>query len=207
MRRLFLSLLFLMVLGLNGCLISEQIGERTHVNSRHPDEITFHFDTPFNKTMLFGRSGALVLVAFWVVSSGGKGGGRTTGLIIAVAILAGSGWLLKTGWNTVFNYRIDVRNEVLQLRIPSQLQQDIGWQEIESIEGEGNARDVSFPGGEASTLKWATEWESLTITLDDGRTRDIDLRPLSVEQRGILWRAIARKARLSVNEWVEPASR
>lgn len=207
MRRVILPLLFLLVLGVNGCLISTQVGERTHVNSPPPDEITFHFDTLYNKSMLFGRSAALLLVSLWVVSSGGKGGGRTTGLIIAGAILAGSGWLLKTGWSTVYDYRIEVRNELLQLSIPSQPEQEILWQEIESIEGEGKAKDISFPGGEASPLKWATEWESLTITLDDGRTRDVDLRPLSVEQRGTLWRAIARKASLSVNEWVEPASR
>lgn len=208
MRRVILLLLLFLVLGLNGCLISEQVGERTHVNSPPPDELTFHFDTLYNKIMLFGRSGALLLVGLWAFSSSGKGGGKTTGLIIVVAALAGSGWLLKTGWSTVFDYRIEVRNEGLELRIPSQPQQDIGWREIEGIEGEGKATDVSIPGGGGGhTLKWATQWESLTITLDDGRTRNVDLRPLSVEQRGILWRAIARKASLSVNEWVEPAGR
>lgn len=206
MRRfLFLALLLFFVLGLPACVISEQVGERTHVNSPHPDEITFHFDSPFNKAMLFGRSAALLLVSWWGFSTRGKGPGRTVLLVLAAAALAGSAWLLMVGWSTVFDYRIELRNGGLHMNIPSGPKANIAWEEFESIEGEGIAWDVTFGDGRGQALKYAPEWEDMTITLADGRQFDVDLRPLSVEQRGTLWRAIARKAQLHHGgEWVEP---
>jgi hypothetical protein len=44
---------------------------------------------------------------------------------------------------------------------------------------------------------WSTAWEDLTIEMRGGSTYDVDLRPLSVEQRGTFWRAIKRKAELT----------
>jgi hypothetical protein len=205
MRRLVILILLLFILGLPACMISEQVGDRTHVNSPHPDEITFHFDSPFNKAMLFGRSAALLLVSWWGFSSRGKGTGKTVLMILAAAALVGSVWLLIVGWPTVFHYRIDLRNGGLHMNIPSGPKADIPWGEFESINGEGMARDVTFGDGRGQALKWATEWEDMTITLVDGRQYDVDLRPLSVEQRGTLWRAIARMAELHHGgEWVEP---
>ena len=40
------------------------------------------------------------------------------------------------------------------------------------------------------------EWQDLSIFLKDGQIHPVNLRPLSVEQRGNLWRAIVRKAEL-----------
>lgn len=208
MRRVAILFLLCFLLGLSACMISEQEGERTHVNAPPPDEITFHFNTPFNKAMLFGRSAALLLVSYWCFSSRGKGTGRMIFLIMAAILLASAGWLLMVGWSTVFDYRIELRNEGLHMRIPRGPQKDIPWQDFEMIEGEGIALDVTFGDGRGQALKWAPEWEDMTITLKDGRHFDVDLRPLSVEQRGILWRAIARKAELHHGgEWVEPVDK
>ena len=49
-------------------------------------------------------------------------------------------------------------------------------------------------------MKWSAQWEDLMIYHTDGRIFDADLRPLSVEQRGTLWRAIARKSELELSK-------
>ena len=69
MRRIAIILMLLAGLGMSACMISTQVGERTHVNSKPPEEITFHFDTGFNKAMLFGRSAALLLIPAWSIVS------------------------------------------------------------------------------------------------------------------------------------------
>jgi hypothetical protein len=40
------------------------------------------------------------------------------------------------------------------------------------------------------------DWHSMRITVAGGATHDVDLKLLSLEQRQILWRAIARRANL-----------
>ena len=207
MRRITIPVLLFIILGLPACMISTQEGERTHVNSPAPDEITFHFNTAFNKVLLFGRSGALLLVALWGVSGRNRAGDNTFGYVIAAAALVLSGWLLMTGWSTVFSYRIEIRSDQIHLGIPSEPDQIIPWDDIDTMEGEGVAWDISIGDGKGQVAKWAPEWEDMTITLQDGRKRDVDLRPLSVEQRGTLLRAIVRLAHLSGKEWVEPAKR
>jgi hypothetical protein len=200
MRRIIIPLLILLVLGLPGCLISEQIGDRAHVNSPMPDEFTFHFNTSFNQALLFGRSAALLLICLWAVSARVKGGGNALPLFIAVAALVWSGWLLMTGWSTVFNYRIEVRSDQLLLDIPSEPELIVHWDDIASARGGGIARNASFGDAINQEIKWSSEWENLTILLKDGRKLELDLRRLSIEQRGTLWRAIARKAKVGVRQ-------
>ena len=64
MRRLMIPVVLVMILGLAGCLISTQIGERGHANDPYPERMEFHFDTLFNKFILLGRSAALMLLAY-----------------------------------------------------------------------------------------------------------------------------------------------
>jgi hypothetical protein len=204
MRRVTIPLLLFMVFGLSGCLISTQVGERTHVDLPPPDEMTFHFNTPFNKILLFGRSAALLLICLWALSARVKGGDNTLALIIAAAALVGSGWWLIVGWSTVFDYRVVVHDELLHLDIPSEPDRIIPWQDIETVRGGGIARNASFGDAINQEIKWASEWEDLTITLKDGRKLEVGLRRLSVEQRGTLWRAIARKTRTGVKQRFKP---
>jgi len=203
MRRAAVLFLVPAVLGLCGCVVSQQEGERTHVNAADPDEIEFHFNTAFNRTVLFGRSALLLAIAAWLLPRKGTGGSNVVPIVLVVATLIGSGWLLKTGWSRVFDYRIAVHNEALRLNVPSQSELEIAWSEIEGIEGEGKALDVRFLYGKGQAMKYASEWEDLTITVRGGKQHYVDLRPLSVEQRGVLWRAIARKAELQIKTWVE----
>jgi len=186
------ALLLLIVVTLGGCMISEQEGDRTHVNSPHPEEIAFHFDTTFNMGLMIGRSALLLLLAWWIVGSRGKGFG-IPGIVIALILVGAAGWLLKVGWDRTSAYRIEVRTDRLHVRIPGQSELDVSWQRIEAIEVEGLAHDVQLAPEQPF---WSTRWEYLEIGLDDGSTYDVDLRPLSVEQRGTFWRAITRKADL-----------
>jgi hypothetical protein len=59
----FLCVVFCLLL-LSGCMVSEQIGEGKQ-------DLTFHFDSDFNLIILFGRSGALGLLAFWIYTAWG----------------------------------------------------------------------------------------------------------------------------------------
>jgi hypothetical protein len=206
MRRAGLGLILLaVVIASPACMVSTQEGDRTHVNSPHPDEIAFHFDTPFNNALLYGRSLVLLLVPWWAWTSRRAGGGvDPVPIVLAVLATVAAGWLLISGYTKMTEYRIDVVPEGLSLQIPSQPPAQIHWSEIEEIEGDGKAYDVSFGDGGGHALKWATEWEDLWIRLADGRECYVDLRPLSVEQRGTLWRAIARNAELEVETWVVP---
>ena len=205
-RRWALALLSLTALSLTGCLISTQEGERSHVNSKHPEEITFHFDTGYNKAVLFGRSAALLLVPLWVFAKR-RGGGNTIPAIVGVLALGGAVWLLVSGFGTTFDYRIEVANDRLRVDVPQQAAFEVPWNEIESIEGDGKARNVDFGNGEGQALHWATEWQDLKIATTSGRHHEVDLRPLSVEQRGTLWRAVARKAKLQVTITPGPTRR
>ena len=87
------------------------------------------------------------------------------------------------------------------MRIPGQPELDVSWQQVESLDIEGMARDVRL----ASELPfWSTNWEFLEIGLDDGSSYRVDLRPLSIEQRGTFWRAITRKADLQQVSAADP---
>jgi hypothetical protein len=187
-------ILFFLALSQLGCVISEQEGDRGHVNSPHPEEISFHFHTPFNTKMLYGRTVALLGVAFWIFGTRVKGANQIIPIVLAAALVVGALVWLKVGWDKVYAYRIDVRPDRLIVEIPSQPRLEASWQQIEAIEVEGMAYQVGFfPEQEF----WSTAWEDLTIEMRGGSTYDVDLRPLSVEQRGTFWRAIKRKAELT----------
>ena len=205
MRRLGFALILLVLLaGLTGCMISTQEGERTHVNSPAPDEITFHFDTSFNRALLYGRSLALLGIAVWLLRSRGSDGGVLPIVLAVVIGAAATGWYF-TGQRKMSSYRIDLNPAGMQLQLPSKPTANIAWADIESIDGDGVARDVSFGDGKGQALKWSVEWQELIIHLRGGKKVEMNLKPLSMEQRGTLWRAVARFAELEVQTWVEPS--
>jgi hypothetical protein len=197
-------LLVLLAISLStGCLVSEQVGERTHVNSPAPEEITFHFDSPFNKTLVYGRSAALLAVALWVFSLR-RGASALGPIVLAVALAVTSVSLLWLGWTKMHDYRIDVRSDHLHLVIPGESELRLEWFEIEEIKVEGMALNVDMGG---PGMKWSPQWEDLKIVQTGGEVHDVDLRPLSVEQRGTFWRAIVSKAQLSGEVRVIPTKR
>ena len=196
MRLRIILLTVVLSLSLCGCMISTQDGERTHVNSKHPDEIAFHFDTPFNTALVFGRSALLLLVPLLLWKARSKGGDAILPGIVAVACLAAAIWWFHAGWTRASGYRIDVGTEALSVRIPGSPDFDITWEQVESVDVKGTAYDVRLADKSGVGVDWAPEWEDLTIGSINGTFHDVDLRPLSVEQRGNLWRAIVRKAKL-----------
>ena len=207
MRPLGFALILLVLLaGLTGCMISTQEGERTHVNSPAPDEIAFHFDTSFNRTLLYGRSMALLGIAVWFFRSRGSSGGVLPIVLAVVFAASAAGWYF-TGQRTLADYRIELAPTGMELQLPSQPTAHIDWADIESIDGDGVARDVSFGDGKGQALKWSVEWEELIIHLHGGEKVELNLKPLSMEQRGTLWRAIARFADLEVQTWSEQTRR
>jgi hypothetical protein len=193
MRGKTLLLLAGLVLCSGGCLISTQEGERTHINAPYPDEITFHFDTEFNRFLLFGRSAALLLIPVWLWRTHHRTDSSILPVAVSVIALTGSMWLLVAGWTKALHYRIEFGPSSLFVTIPPEAEREISWNEIESIYVEGEALNIDMVGG---GLEWAPEWEDLTISLSDGQALPVDLRPLSMEQRGNFWRAIVRKAGL-----------
>ncbi len=207
MRRLGFALISLVLLvGMTGCMISTQEGERTHVNSAAPDEIAFHFDTSFNRALLYGRSMVLLGIAVWFLRSRGSSSGRVPVVLAVVFASAAAGWYF-TGQRKLANYRIELAPTGMELQLPSQPMVHIDWADIESIDGDGVARDVSFGDGKGQALKWSVEWEELIIHLHGGEKVKLNLKPLSMEQRGTLWRAVARFADLEVQTWSEQTRR
>jgi hypothetical protein len=147
---------FLVLLAISlsaGCLVSEQVGERTHVNSPAPEEISFHFDSSFNKTLVFGRSAALLAVALWAFSLR-KGPSGMVAIILAAALAVTSVSLLWLGWTKKHDYRIDVRRDHLHLMIPGESELRLDWSEIEEINVEGMALNVEMGGPE---MEWAPQ--------------------------------------------------
>ena len=202
MRRLMIPVVLVMVLGLTGCLISTQIGERGHANDPYPERMEFHFDTLFNKFILLGRSAALMLLAYKLLSARTKGEANLVIWAIALAPVIGCGWLLYADGPTVFGYRIEIGKSQLHVTIPGKPEQAIPWGDIALIQAGEKEWKVKY-GVVEKGFTWDTAWEGVTLTLRDGATHEIDLRPLSVEHRGIVWKMIGRKTRMGVKKYVD----
>jgi hypothetical protein len=70
--------------------------------------------------ILFARSAVLLGLAIWIfgtISKGG-GGGNIVPIVLAVAAVAGSGYLLWAGSAKAFNYRIEVKTDLLEMSLP-----------------------------------------------------------------------------------------
>jgi hypothetical protein len=178
---------------LSGCMISEQIG-------RMPQDFTIHFDTDFNRILLFGRSVALAIFAFWLYNALGK----KTGAIVAGVIVFGvAGWLFVKDFPALSKYRVEVQGEGLLLNIPPDPQAFIAWNTIETLELAGyewatvpmpEVMDRFMPKSDDAFTS-LPDWEIMDITAD-GIRYHINLKKLSIEQRTILSRAIVHRGHL-----------
>jgi hypothetical protein len=198
--RLLLFSCFLLLL--SGCMISEQIGEPEGRGTyRAPGrELTIHFDTLFNRILLFGRSGLITLLAFWFLSSWSKKAGSVLGL----GSLALAGWLIVHDYPILTRYRIDVLDSALYLSIPPEPEMQIPWSSIEAMELAGYewtrlGGDPIIGQQSRTPFLELPEWETMEIILVGGQKYTVNLRLLSIEQRHILSMAVAKQANL-VNE-------
>jgi hypothetical protein len=196
-RRLrFVLALFLLLL-VCGCMVSEQIGEPVgHGRNRRPgDDVAVHFDTQFNRIILFGRSAVLVCLALWIFSAFGKSPGA---VLVGVAVMGVAAWLFFKDYPTLTHYRVEVSQSGLYLNVPPDLDTEIPWNAIEELELEGfaygSARADMTPGSSATIELPA--WETMDITLSDGTKHRIVLVELSVEHREIFAQALVRRAGL-----------
>ncbi len=185
-KPLFGWLLCLFLLSSSGCMISEQEGQDR-------EDLTYHFDTEFNRIILFARSGALAAVAVWLFAGSKK---NAVPILFGVVFLGAAAWLLIKDYPTLSRYRVQVLGEGLVLAIPPEEEKTLPWGAIEemSVEGMGSASEM--PRDEFERRLSLPDWHSMRITVAGGANHEVDLKLLSVEQRQILWRAIARRANL-----------
>ena len=185
-KPLFAWLLCLFLLSSSGCMISEQEGQDR-------EDLTFHFDTEFNRIILFVRSGVLAAVAVWLFAGSKK---NSVPILFGVVFLAAAAWLLIKDYPTLSRYQVQVLGEGLVLAIPPEEEQTLPWGAIEEMYVEGMGSASEMPRDEFERRLSLPDWHSMRITVAGSATHDVDLKLLSVEQRQILWRAIARRASL-----------
>jgi hypothetical protein len=186
MSKPFLWLLCLLALSGAGCLISEQSGQDR-------EDLTFYFDTGFNRAILFGRSAALAIVGLWFFAGSKK---NAVPLLLAAAFLGAAAWLLIKDYPTLGRYRVQVLGDGLVLAIPPEEEKTLPWSAIEEMFVEGIGSASALPRDEFERRLALPDWHSMRITVTGGASHEVDLKRLSVEQRQILWRAIARRASL-----------
>lgn len=196
MRALRLSLLCLPIVLGAGCMISEQIGEM-------PRDLTFYFDTTFNRALVFGRAGALGVVVLWVFAKFK----RPTALMVGLPILAFAGWTVVQDYPSLKGYRVEVRKDALYLNIPPEPEREFPWESILEMEIEGvnwagagrGPHQTVGPDGKVRQTKYAwselPQWETMKIVTEDDSYL-VRLDRLSVEQRQTLWRSIAKRGHL-----------
>jgi hypothetical protein len=185
----------LFVLGglcLGGCVISEQIGEAPH-------DLVFHFGTGVNRVIVYGRSAVLAAIGIWILNAWGKKAGA---LVVALGLFGVAAWLVYVDYPTLSSYRVGVLDTGLYLNIPPEPERTIDWASVEEMKIEGvEWASIGAPGappGMAKSYAWSElpDWKTMELVLENGETHQVDLERLSIEQRQILWRAIARRARL-----------
>ncbi|TDI37335.1 MAG: hypothetical protein E2P02_22975 [Acidobacteria bacterium] len=197
-----IPVLCLLVLA-SGCLMSEQIGEpigqgRT---ARPNDDVTIHFDTTFNRIVIFGRSALMVAFAVWVFTSFGAKPGS---IIVGGAALAVSGWLFIQDYRALKGYSLEVAAPGLTLRVPGELNAEIPWESVEGIELEGfNYARISggmqFSPTGGMTKRAGLElpdWKTMRVMVAGGTTHLIKLEELSIEHRQIFAKALIKRANL-----------
>jgi hypothetical protein len=188
---------------LAGCVISEQTGQMPQKlpgfgsGYSAPEDITYHFDSGFNWAMVLGRSLLILLVAGWLFFS--VGGALSRG--VAVVLLVIAGWLAYQGLMTVARYRLEVDiDHGVRFTVPPAATVDIPFDTIDSLEvsgyewQRGQTTPGFGPGAQPTTVPFTElpAWRSMTIVTKDGRSLDVDVERLSVEQRQGLLNAIVR---------------
>ena len=185
-KPVFAWLLCFFPLSSSGCMISEQEGQDR-------EDLTFYFDTEFNRIMFFARSGALAVVALWLFAGSKK---NAVPILFGVAFLAAAAWLLIKDYPTLSRYRVQVLGEGLTLAIPPEEETTLRWGAIEEMYVEGMGSASEMPRDEFERRLSLPDWHSMRLTEAGGAIHEVDLKLLSVEQRQILWRAIARRSSL-----------
>jgi len=202
MRIAHLLLLVCLVALTTGCLVSEQIGGPIgHGNSLRPgDDVAIHFDTEFNRILMFGRSALLVVVAAWIFHSWGA---RAGSILVGGGILVAAGWFFVKGYSTLAGYRVEVAESGLTLKVPPELDEQIPWQNVEGLELEGwgyarigGSMQYSPLGGATQAALELPDWETMKVLVTGGNAFVIDLSKLSIEHRQIFAKALIKRADL-----------
>ncbi len=196
------AILLFLALSSTACAVSEQVGRlqppgnpRYHTDSEL-GEVAFHFDTTYNKALVFGRTLALGLLALWVFKAGA---GRSLVLtMIAIAVLGAAVWLLVPDLPTLGRYEVRAGKNGLELSIPPEPPRHIEWSELEEMRISGHewigTRSPMRGGADFGRL---AEWQTMELRLAGGEEIVVDLERLSVEHRQNCWRAIAAHAQLT----------
>lgn len=197
------TLLLCLALSSTACAVFEQVGRLQPPGNPkfHTDtelgEVTFHFDSTFNKAAIFGRTAALGLLALFVFNAGARGRTLVT-TIIAVAVLGAAVWLLVSDLPTLARYEVRVGKHGLDLEVPPEPPRHIEWSELEEMRISGyewiGTRQLGTSGPNFSSLP---EWQTMELRLGSDEEIVVDLERLSVEHRQNFWRAIAAHSDLS----------
>ena len=187
----------------SGCLMSEQIGEPLGQgrSARPNPDVTIHFDTTFNRVVIFGRSALIVAFAAWVFSSWGAKPGS---ILVGGAAMAIAGWLLIQDYRALNGYSLEVAAPGLTLRVPGQLNEQIPWDSVEGIELEGFTYARIGGGMQFSPTGGMTQraglelpdWKTMRVQVAGGATHMIELEELSIEHRQIFANALIKRANL-----------
>ena len=186
-----------------GCLMSEQIGEPVgHGNSRMAGEdVAIHFDTDFNRIIMFARSAGLIAIALWLYSSWGT---KPVPILLAGACIVWAGWLVVKDYPSLGGYRLEVAPQGLTLKVPPDLDTLIPWESIDALELEGfgyakiggGPQVTPFGGARQSVGVELPDWKTMKLTLTDGQSHTIVLEKLSIEHRQIFAKALIKRADL-----------
>lgn len=184
------------------CMISEQTGQLVpDGNPRYWDQklgdVRFDFDSPYNKGVVYGRSLALALLAFWIFRAE-KGGQRMLSLVLGLPLLLAAAFLLYRDLPTLRAYRIEATAGGLVLEIPPDVMREVRWNGVHSLTVSGweMRRTSEDPRGK-NPFADVPEWETMDLTLEGEETVRVDLRRLSWEQRQSVWKAIVVRAGLA----------
>jgi hypothetical protein len=184
-----------------GCMISEQTGQLVpDGNPRYWDqklgEVTFHFDSTWNRVAIFGRSALLALLALWIFRSE-SGGKRLLTFAVGIPLLVVAAWLVAKDLPSLRRYKIAALEHGLVVEIPPDLSREVPWRDVDSMDVTGweLKRGAPPPGG-ANPFTDVPEWERMQVHTTAGDTIDVDLKRLSWEQRQSVWKAIAVRAHL-----------
>jgi hypothetical protein len=182
-------------------MISEQTGQLVpDGNPRYWDqklgEVSFHFDSGYNKAVVFGRPLVLALLAGWLFRAE-KGGQRVLSLFLGLPLLALAGFLLFRDLPSLLRYRIAALESGLVIDIPPEAGREVPWDAVETmtVSGWELRRGQTGPLG-PNPFSDVPEWETMELGFVGGERVRVDLRRLSWEQRQSVWKAIAVRGRL-----------
>ena len=183
--------------------MSEQIGEPVgYGRSRLPaEDVAIHFDTQFNRVVLFGRSAALAGIGLWIFSSMGAKPGS---ILVGVAFLGTAGWLIAKDYSSLSGYHLEVAPAGLTLKVPPDLDTLIPWESVEGLELEGfgyariggTTQLMPFGGAVPTAGVELPDWKTMKLIVAGGQSHIIQLDELSIEHRQIFAKALIKRADL-----------